>query len=201
MLLVCHTNLVYYIRQLVNQLPSILCLSSSLFIGFVAVVRNEVSTENYVFDNIEDITGVNYTGDFVVSKVEDSLQKMKSKYFGTIRAVTCDSDGAHRKARKDLMVKHPELVILPCSAHQVNLVFHDVFKFLPKFKATCSCAVSIISWFSKSSLSLGKLQELQKGLYGKRIALPKPTETRWYSYYFSFLQLQKSSLALQVKII
>lgn len=170
-----------------------------MLLGFVAVIRNEASTENYVFDNVEDITGVNYTGDYVVSKVEDAMRTMKMVYGGTIRAVTCDSDGAHRKARKELIIKYPEVVVLPCSAHQVNLVFHDVFKFVPKFKATCSCALSIINWFSVSSLSLGKLVDLQKSLYGKRISLPKPTETRWYSYYFSFLQLQRTSMALQVE--
>ena len=123
---------------------------------------------------------------------------MKTEYGGVIRAVTCDSDGAHRKARKELSKTHPELVVLPCSAHQVNLIFQDVFKFLPKFKATCSCALSVIGWFTASSLSLGKLFELQMGLYGKTFTLSKPTPTRWYSYYFSFQQLQHTSMALQV---
>ena len=164
----------------------------------MAVVRDDSSTENYIFGTVEKITGINYTGDYVVAKVEAAMLTMETEYGGAIRAVTCDSDGAHRKARKELIKTHPELIVLPCSAHQINLIFQDVFKFLPKFKATCSCALSVINWFNVSSLSMGKLFDLQMTLYGKTYALPKPTPTRWYSYFFSFLQLQHSSLALQV---
>ncbi|GAU91910.1 hypothetical protein RvY_04077 [Ramazzottius varieornatus] len=129
-------------------------------LGFVAVIRTENGTENHIFGKLENITGVSYTGDYVVEQVESALAIMRTKSNGTIQAVTCDSDGAKPKARTDLRKLHPETISLSCSAHQINLIFQEVFKFLPKFSAICKCALSIISWFSVSNQLLGRLFKL-----------------------------------------
>ncbi|GAV00873.1 hypothetical protein RvY_11661 [Ramazzottius varieornatus] len=61
---------------------------------------------------------------------------MEHKYGSTFRAVTCDSDGAHIKARRLLPAKYEHMLILACSSHQVNLIFKDVLKLVPEFKET-----------------------------------------------------------------
>ncbi|GAU98526.1 hypothetical protein RvY_09660 [Ramazzottius varieornatus] len=172
-------------------------LANAFLDCFVAVIRTENGTENHIFGKIENVTGVSYTGDYVIEQVESALAIMRTEHNGIIQAVTCDSDGAHRKARTDLKTLHPEIISLPCSAHQINLIFQEVLKFLPKFPAICKCALSIISWFGVSNQSLRRLFKLHEVLYSKSISLPRPTHTRWYSYHFSFLNVQKSSMALQ----
>ncbi|GAV04613.1 hypothetical protein RvY_14875 [Ramazzottius varieornatus] len=103
---------------------------TSTFDSFKDVSKNKLlenGTENHIFGKIENITGVSYTGDYVIEQVESALAIMRTKYNGTIQAVTCDSDGTHRKARTDLKKLHPEIISLPCSAHHINLIFQESY--------------------------------------------------------------------------
>ncbi|GAU92878.1 hypothetical protein RvY_04902 [Ramazzottius varieornatus] len=73
------------------------------FDGFKNVSQNKLLGN--VTNRVEDISGLNYNGEYVVVEVAAVIQTMEHKYGSTFRAVTCDSDGAHIKARRLLSAK------------------------------------------------------------------------------------------------
>ncbi|GAV10060.1 hypothetical protein RvY_19579 [Ramazzottius varieornatus] len=142
-------------------------VSRDKVLGFLVTVRNENGTENFTLGSAIDITGTNYDGEYVMRETLQKLTEVKKDYKADVRFVTCDSDGAHRKARRLLSQKLPHIIFLPCSAHQINLVIQDVAKFVPRFKETLRQNDCITTWFRKSSLSQGKLEAVQLEYYSK----------------------------------
>ncbi|GAV09958.1 hypothetical protein RvY_19438 [Ramazzottius varieornatus] len=142
-------------------------VSRDKVLGFLVTVRNENGTENFTLGSAIDITGMNYDGEYVMRETLQKLTEVKKDYKADVRFVTCDSDGAHRKARRLLSQKLPHIIFLPCSAHQINLVIQDVAKFVPRFKETLRQNDCITTWFRKSSLSQGKLEAVQLEYYSK----------------------------------
>jgi hypothetical protein len=100
--------------------------------------------------------------------------------------------------RRQLRRKYPARVFLPCMAHQMNLVFGDIFKESEIFKRTSKEAVRIVSFFHNSTFFTGNLRDEQKRIYNKTIQLISPGDTRWNSYYFCFYSILKTQAALKV---
>ena len=83
-------------------------------------------------------------------------------------------------------------------AHQMNLVFGDIFKENEIFKRISKEAIRIVSFFHNSTYFTGNLRDEQKRIYNKTIQLISPGDTRWNSYYFCFHSLLKTQAALKV---
>jgi hypothetical protein len=83
-------------------------------------------------------------------------------------------------------------------AHQMNLVFGDIFKENEVFKRISNEAVRIVSYFHNSTFFTGNLRDEQKRIYNKTIKLVSPGDTRWNSYYFCFYSILKTQAALKV---
>jgi hypothetical protein len=83
-------------------------------------------------------------------------------------------------------------------AHQMNLVFGDIFKENTHYRRTSSEAVRIVSYFHKSPYFTGNLRDEQTRIYNKTISLLSPGDTRWNSYYFCFYSILKTQVALKV---
>ncbi|GAU94872.1 hypothetical protein RvY_06577-2 [Ramazzottius varieornatus] len=168
------------------------------FVGFLLTVRDESGTINITLGSALDITGVNYDGEYLMNESLQKITQVKKEYKTDVRYVTCDSDGAHRKARRLLSEKLPHILFSPCNAHQINLIIQDVIKFVPQFKETLRQSDVVSNWFRKSSLSQGKLRDLQFEFYSKEISMPGWTQTRWYSIYVSVQRVLDSKSALQM---
>ena len=61
--------------------------------------------------------------------------------------------------KKQLRRKYPAKIFLPCMAHQMNLVFGDIFKENVVFQRVFKEAVQIISYFHNSTFFTGNLQD------------------------------------------
>ena len=83
-------------------------------------------------------------------------------------------------------------------AHQINLVFGDIFKENVHYKRISTEAIRIVSYFHKSSYFTGNLRNEQIRIYNKTISLILPEDTRWNSYYFCFYSILKTKVALKI---
>ena len=86
-------------------------------------------------------------------------------------------------------------------AHQMNLIFREVFKESELHQRISKEAVRIVSFFYNSTFFTGNLRDEQKRIYQKTITLITPGDTRWNSYYFCFHSILKSKFALKVLYI
>lgn len=86
-------------------------------------------------------------------------------------------------------------------AHQINLVFGDIFKESDAYKTTSKNAIRIVSYFHSSPYFTGLLRNEQMACYKQTISLATPAETRWNSFYFCFHSVLKTEAALKVSNI
>lgn len=159
--------------------------------------RDQEGTRNY-FVSTEDASTQSYKAEDVILKVEEAMNLLAVKYFAEVKFVTCDSEGAHIKARRLLKEKYPSMVFLPCSAHQVNLMIKDSLKVVKDFASTVKDALKVVTLLSQRTAAIGILREEQLRFYKKTIAISKPTDTRWYSYHNTLRAISESRTALQV---
>ncbi|CAB4376572.1 unnamed protein product [Rhizophagus irregularis] len=108
-----------------------------------------------------------------------------------------NSAGEYAAARRQMRVEYKDKIFLPCMAHQMNLVFGDIFKESVKYKEISTKAIRIVSFFHMASYFAGNLKDEQMLIYNKIIALTRPGDTRWNSYYFCFHSLLKTEAALK----
>jgi hypothetical protein len=80
----------------------------------------------------------------------------------------------------------------------MNLCIGDIFKESSSLSDAAEGAISLITYFSRSKVWLGRLQNEQAAVYKTHIALVTPAVTRWNSYYYCFASLLKSKAALRV---
>jgi hypothetical protein len=83
----------------------------------------------------------------------------------------------------------------------MNLCIGDIFKESSSLSDTAEKAISLITYFNRSKVWLGRLQNEQSTTYQTHIALVTPASTRWTSYYYCFSNLLKTKAALRVCII
>ena len=83
-------------------------------------------------------------------------------------------------------------------AHQMNLIFGEIFKESELYQRTSNEAIRIVSLFHNSTFFTGNLRDEQMRIYKKTITLVTPGETRWNSYYFCFHSILKIKSALKV---
>ncbi|RGB32841.1 hypothetical protein C1646_669813 [Rhizophagus diaphanus] len=96
-----------------------------------------------------------------------------------------------------MRVEYEDKIFLLCMAHQMNLVFGDIFKESVKYKEISTKAIRIVSFFHITSYFAGNLRDEQMLNYNKIIVLTRPGDTCWNSYYFCFHSLLKTEAALK----
>ena len=127
--------------------------------------------------------------------IED-IKYAEREYGVTVIAWCTDAAGDAKKMRKDLIKQMPWLISLDCAAHQVNLVFGDLFKLKSTYLTTIDMAVEVIKWFNNHSCALGLLWKEQLVTYSKVLALIHPVITRWTCHFLSSWRLLETDCAL-----
>ena len=77
-----------------------------------------------------------------------------------------------------MRIKYKDKVFLPCMAHQMNLVFGDIFKESKKYKEISSKAIRIVSFFHMAPYFAGNLRDEQMLIYDKTVMLTRSEDTR-----------------------
>jgi len=83
-------------------------------------------------------------------------------------------------------------------AHQMNLIFGEIFKESNQYQRTSKEAIRIVCFFHKSPFFTGNLRDEQMHIYNKYVALIVHGDMKWNSYYFCFHSISKSKSALKV---
>ncbi|CAB5357706.1 unnamed protein product [Rhizophagus irregularis] len=108
-----------------------------------------------------------------------------------------DSASENAAARKRLRLQYRDKLFLPCFAHQMNLCIGDIFKESSSLNIAAEEAINLITFFNRSKVWLGRLQNEQAAAYKTHIALVTPATTRWNSHYYCFASLLKTKAALR----
>ena len=95
--------------------------------------------------------------------------------------------------------QYPSKIFLPCMAHQMNLIFGEIFKEQALYQRILKEAVRLVSYFNKSVFFTGNLRDEQIRLYKKHVCLVSPGDTRWNSYLFLLLFNFKNSSSVKGK--
>ena len=76
-----------------------------------------------------------------------------------------------------MRLQYRNKLFLPCFAHQMNLCIGDIFKESSSLSDTTEKAISLITYFNRSKVWLGRLQNEQSTTYRTYIALVTPAST------------------------
>lgn len=74
--------------------------------------------------DIQDVSAERKTADHLLRHMKDAIRKMEEEFRVTTIGFMTDSSGESVKAREMLAVERPDLIILPCYAHQVRTQLH-----------------------------------------------------------------------------
>ncbi|PKY58602.1 hypothetical protein RhiirA4_429827 [Rhizophagus irregularis] len=126
-------------------------------------------------------------------------EKLNQEQSIKVAALVSDSAAAYASARRQLRLKYPQYVFLPCFAHQCNLAVGEIFKESSILKNASTNAVKLVNYFNHPNnvYFIGKLQNIQRELYSKYYAIIRPGDTRWNSYYKCYLSLIRTKQALR----
>lgn len=117
-----------------------------------------------------------------------------------MKFVTWDSAAANMKARRLLAREYQRMLFESCKAHLVNFVVKDVLK-NAKTVEVCVKASKVITYFHQSISALVNLRVRQKEFENRTIAMSKLTDTRWYSYYYSYKAILDSKRSLRLRYV
>ncbi|KAF5330104.1 hypothetical protein D9758_018273 [Tetrapyrgos nigripes] len=144
--------------------------------AFMASTDTKIYTVD-VFDTSKD----RKTVEEFLKLIEKCYEKVTQGWGAQLVGFVSDASGESRKACWLLAKKYPELAVLDCFAHQVNLVVRDYFS---KSKAQdlqfTDSTTELITWLRSKSLILAHLQ-------GKTVI--RAVLTRWTVHYQAFVRL------------
>ncbi|KAI0090050.1 ribonuclease H-like domain-containing protein, partial [Irpex rosettiformis] len=125
-------------------------------------------TMTVVIVALEDNSANRKTGDNLLAMIYDKIQYIEHHFDIRIVSFVSDSGGESKKARRLLATKQPDLVVLPCYAHQ-----------------------QVISWLRSKTYVLAQLQIFQE--HSNPGVLPKSVVravlTRWTSHFLAYQRL------------
>ncbi|GAV00730.1 hypothetical protein RvY_11536 [Ramazzottius varieornatus] len=136
--------------------------------------------------------------------VDRPLTKDKQKQFEELYGDACVSCNipfsAADDARMERLLKFLVLVwSFPADSQVLAALCQHASSFgKVQFRETLRQSDVVSNWFRKSSLSQGKLRDLQFEFYSKEISMPGWTQTRWYSIHVSVQRVLDSKSALQM---
>ncbi|EXX65616.1 hypothetical protein RirG_131580 [Rhizophagus irregularis DAOM 197198w] len=154
------------------------------------------SENNMIIWKVEDISGKRCTGDIIIDETKKSFEELEKQKI-KINGLITDSASENAAARKRLRLQYRDKLFLPCFAHQMNLCIGDIFKESSSLNIAAEEAINLITFFNRSKVWLGRLQNEQAAAYKTHIALVTPATTRWNSHYYCFASLLKTKAALR----
>ncbi|THH08490.1 hypothetical protein EW146_g8974 [Bondarzewia mesenterica] len=127
--------------------------------------------------NLYDISSEAKTAVNLLKIIEQEIDYCVQELMIIMIAYCTDSSGEAAKMRRLLGKKCPSIAVVPCWAHQVNLIIGDYFKGIPNLKAIGNNALEVVKWFNNHGRAIGILKDLQRVLSpdGKFLCLILPS--------------------------
>ncbi|CDR46874.1 hypothetical protein NBRC10512_003677 [Rhodotorula toruloides] len=137
---------------------------------------------------VEDTSSEKKGGAEAYALLVKHLEAVQAKYGVVVVGVCTDSGSDCAWARGQLLKTMPTIIVVPCYAHQINLVVGDLFKKrngeTSMFKTVADEIIKVVSWFCEHSRAYAMLRNAQKKKGFPRIlALVYPVATRWSSQH------------------
>ncbi len=161
--------------------------------GWTNVNRSKVTNimllskgDAYYWTSIVNAESSN-TADWVVERVEKVIEDLLSKGLKVV-AYAVDNENLSLAVVKQLQVKFPWLLHIPCAAHILNLTVGDILS-IPSLKLIKDEACEIIDYFHKSKSERVRLTHMQRANKEPVKAVIKWCNTRWNTFFICFERL------------
>lgn len=119
-----------------------------------------------------------------------------------VAAFVSDNGGESKAVRRLIRLERQSLIVLPCYAHQINLIVGDYFKKCgPIFSDISACADQLITWLRSKTFVLGKLREIQEELHQSPLSVIRAAITRWIAHYLAYRRLLDLRDILRMMVI
>ena len=153
-----------------------------------------VSADGHSFFHSSDPSGEEcHTASYLAEKLEEVIEDVGRDKIVAI----CTDSAANMKAALNILQKsYPEIYMVRCHSHQLNLIIGEILKEEP-MRTVLSQAVAVNRWYRNHHFPNARLKAVQKQLYGKEIALSVPCPTRWQSNLDCVQSLLSSKTALE----
>ncbi|KAF8703671.1 hypothetical protein RHS03_06185, partial [Rhizoctonia solani] len=151
--------------------------------------------------NIHNVSAQRKTAQNLLELVRGEIEYCEKELGVKVIAWCTDASGESRAMRNRLVGHLPQLIMLDCYAHQINLIVGDYFKRLPAKLQVMDAAYRLVHWFRNHSFALGLLRKCQAQEYnGRVLALILPVLTRWTAHYCAAARLLDVMHAIRICI-
>lgn len=183
--------------------------------GYCRVIRRRSAGNNLKgipsvsvrLDELEDVTVLGENEDVIKAGLEkqiksilQSLQDLKEAHAeknpSRLVGVVTDSAACNIKAKKVLSTLFPNIMFLPCFAHQLNLFAGNLLSH-PSCSGTIRKASTLVTFFNTHSLHMALLKSEMVDKLGEEFEFVVSGETRWFSHYGQILSIFKAKAALE----
>jgi len=139
-------------------------------VNYMAVTR-----EHAIFLKSTPTYEQRHNAAYISSELSSVVEELGSE---NVVAITTDT-ASNMKAAQDLLgVRYPEILMLGCASHIVNLTVNDIFA-LPEIQNIWQKVLHIAKYFKGSYILIGLMNKYAEKLDIKRKALQLPGNTRW----------------------
>ena len=135
-----------------------------------------------------------HSGHYIAQEVSKIVEELHPS---NLVAITMDNASNMKAAQRLLGEQYPEVLMLGCTAHIVNLTVEDLFR-LPALSNLFRLVVEVVRFFKSSYILVGLLNNTAKSLGQKRRALQLPSNTRWQGKLNTTESLIKNRLYMEL---
>lgn len=87
-----------------------------------------VSCKQFMFSTSYRYDALSQTAVFCAKAIENAMHDLSVRLNANVNNLITDNASSYRKARSLLAIRHPNILMLPCFAHQINLITQKLLK-------------------------------------------------------------------------
>ncbi|CAG8502626.1 4367_t:CDS:2 [Paraglomus occultum] len=141
------------------------------FVNFLVINQNR-NAELY---DVLDISNERHQAEKIVSHIDEISCNIGVE---KVAAIIFDNGGNHSRVQKSLNDKNPRVLVLPCMAHQTNLLIAYILN--AAFKTVVENILSVVDFFRSYSNPMDMLRQISNL---PDLVLPRPYLSNWESLY------------------
>ncbi|EKM49946.1 uncharacterized protein PHACADRAFT_51974, partial [Phanerochaete carnosa HHB-10118-sp] len=156
------------------------------FLGFMFTAGSKVFAAK-----LKDTSCERKTAEKLLAHVRAEFAHTEETWNIKLVALILDNSGKLLAMRKALQLERPDLIIMQCYAHQINLVVGDYFKkSSANFLEASAEADQVIRWLRSKTQVLAILRKVQEEQgVSSPLTVIRAVLTRWTSHYLAYRRL------------